>query len=200
MTMVLPFALALAVGGYCLFFFLYAYATLLSFPPQFVKSVLSTGVSQSFVTDAHRRINKSSRCDGVDSPLTMTVTMTTARFIWDPGGNNPYNATLTTHLIALTNTTAIATTRVRAWDPGSLVATMASLVAPFALAVRGYLLIFLSIYATSCSLYPARAKMVTVPRYHDKTSVTVACPPATASLFHYSHPVLSRPTVPNIDS
>jgi len=26
----------------------------------------------------------------------------------------------------------------------------------------------------------------------------VSCPPATTLLFHYSHPVLSRPTVPNI--
>jgi len=44
---------------------------------------------------------------------------------------------------------------------------------------------------------PTTVRLIWDPPNHTAQSTR---PPATASLFHYSHPVLSRPAMPNIDS
>jgi len=173
--MALPLALVTALNGssYTIFLFLLLPITLsYSVLRWFDLGMGRFTIYDHFAMTAGNLVHP--RCDASNaSSIGPLFQLPLSRRLWDPGirSNTPLTSaesnvvvvtivrTLTTLLIALTNTTAIATTRVRAWDPG-IETTMARPLTPSVAAVRDpFLLLTPSLAASTpwlCSSCHAR--------------------------------------------
>ena len=200
--MVLPLALA-HHDVYYYFLLLLIYTTLPCFTRHWVQTALSTirwiGLFKPFAP----KVLYLRRC--------AMMTVTTARFIWDPGGITidgidrplvPLPSICSMSPIDLTRTPTVK--------------TASTMLTDFLLLGAWLLLstMLLSTIQAPCHWDSAFRddRRVWEPGIHrdpflsrptrPMVSMFQHCHPglATASLFHYSHPVLSRPTVPNIDS
>ena len=199
----MPFALA--VGGYLLILFLSIYAT--SCPLYHVqgapaKAAWSAATSPLTAGNSTFSASASLACAMI-GPLTMVFQdeSSASRLLWDPG--------------IWPNTSR------RLWDPGHVNTTMAiasrrgSQLAPVfdpmptmlpqvdqlsSWWCRPRLNRLCGVFSSTTHPFLLRPMPTTTSM--DKASVEPVhmflAPPATTSLFHYSHPVLSQPTVPNI--
>ena len=187
MTMVLPFALVIDNGGGSLWFiFLSIYANLC--PLYFYhESLLSTSSN----------IDRSIDFDcSIDVAGSSNVNVTRRRRQWDPGiTKHAQRSMATPPWIDLGADfrddfvlTMMASSGLAIWDPGiascAIVGTMGMPVYFEVFRRRPPVLLHASI--GSMSSYVDRDCHDGLLLYH-------------ASVFHYCHPVLSRPTVPNID-
>jgi len=183
------------------FTFLFVYATLLSLTPQCVDVAGVEGIDRSI--DSY---------PGDDFALTSTLAMMT-RFIWDPGGMSSIEPGVNPlcHRVR------------RVWDPG--INSSSLLDTSILLTVTSIVTVFMATMARRLPL-DLMSRWMPIPSTRNNNDVTIATrvpssAPAQAtapyfalrcdrdpfllrptrpmvSMFHYSHPVLSRPTVPNI--
>jgi len=194
--MAIPFALALTVGSYLLLLFVYATLFSLATHVQFVhvQFVQSADPACAKMVTVHDFALASLLDDTRESPLSRRLwdpgirstecrVDPTARRQWDPGTwyRSPFAFGPSAHAsigfglhdVVLTMMTVTMPSR-RQWDPG--------------IAKDG---IDRSFYFELPTSHP-NVVVVTMAR----TKETTLTP--SASIFHYCHPVLSRPTVPNI--
>jgi len=200
--MVIPFALA--VGGYSLILFLSIYATSCSLY-QCVESAAPSRATTVMIDDFALR--RDVAVDDVDAVDTMESLL--SRRLWDPGIRLNVN-TMTTTMEACNESNPVD--RI---DRPPIDLTPASTMSTDFLLLSAWLLLSTMLMSpidndNRTSVTVACHRDGAASFYRSVPTVTMASAMSTVatayasvgwqSLFHYSHPVLSRPTVPNIDT
>jgi len=224
--MAIPFALALAltVGSYLL---LFVYATLFSLATQCVESaapsraffddlisVLPVVAMIRFIWDPggmQHALDATLPYDGSPCLSLTDYNLSTSYWVWEPTMLNLRALPTTPHAEAML-TPSLATHNQRVWDPGihrsvgcnttmmdpisfAPLSVLATAAIPGSLTVdRDVVVILLATAAI-----PIPVSMATSCRNVLTWTVNVVVV-TMVNRFHYCHPVLSRPTVPNIDS
>jgi len=201
--MVLPFALVIDVGRYLL---LFVYATLFSLATQCVESAVPAPLPWLY-GHGHSTV----LCFALTS--TNRLTLPLSRRLWDPGIRSTSNMTMA---IASRRSTSSNIDRLL-WDRSMLLhdADNATtlLAACRVMMARYFVLTMMPVTVTMQSLALRLRRQwdpgvdhscyFDLPTSHSNVVVVTMVRITSVgwqSLFHYSHPVLSRPTVPNIDS
>jgi len=197
--MVLPFALAPDGGSYTLFIFLLLSIALSYHHPHCVQLSAAARVNSVFnnnfrgcsidfdLTAGH----VSMLLHDADNATTTAIATTSTRRVWDPGIALALACFDDVHSrvmidVAGPSNVNVTRRRRRQWDPGITKHSKNG-----------------SLHASIGSMSPIASRQQQwdpgIPK-HSKNVSTAYASVGWQSLFHYSHPVLSRPTVPNINT
>jgi len=210
--MVHPFALALAVGSYTLFLFLFIHATLSYLHLHHVQGAPETATWIDLSIDPLPHVAVG--LDDFDFDDFAFTTATSARRVWDPGigiGIDPTDNDTTASELRLTVVVGVVVVVVVEVLTQSVHPTVDHDFLPLnmTMAIVFPLLLLVNVNTAVCVIDPDFVMtMVANPmaslyplasRYPCCRATWIArILKSLTCLFHYSHPVLSRPTVPNI--